>query len=50
MTYDQVAKQAGWGSHRVGQGILLDGDMVLLSGNRWYSGRPLMWTLPGGRA
>jgi 8-oxo-dGTP diphosphatase len=23
---------------------------VLLSGNRWYSGKPLVWTLPGGRA
>jgi ADP-ribose pyrophosphatase YjhB (NUDIX family) len=23
---------------------------VLLTGNRWYSGKPLVWTLPGGRA
>ncbi len=50
MTYDMIADQAGWRSHRVGQGILLQGEMVLLSGNRWYSDRPLMWTLPGCRA
>ena len=50
MTYDLLVEQAGWKSHRVGQGILLDGDTVLLSGNRWYSDRPLMWSLPGGRA
>jgi ADP-ribose pyrophosphatase YjhB (NUDIX family) len=36
--------------HRVGQGILVEGDRVLLSGNRWFSDRPLVWTLPGGRA
>ena len=36
--------------HRVGQGILMEEGKVLLSGNRWYSGKPLVWTLPGGRA
>lgn len=51
MTYDLRPEQAGWLTQRVGQGILLDEDgKVLLSGNRWYSNKPLVWTLPGGRA
>jgi 8-oxo-dGTP diphosphatase len=35
---------------RVGQGILFDEGRILLSGNRWFSDRPPVWTLPGGRA
>ena len=50
MTYDNVTEQPGWRISRVGQGILLDSGGVLLSGNRWYSDKPLVWTLPGGRA
>jgi ADP-ribose pyrophosphatase YjhB (NUDIX family) len=34
----------------VGQGILVEEGRVLLSANRWYSGKPPVWTLPGGRA
>ena len=50
MTYDNVLPQESWTHFRVGQGILVEGGRVLLSGNRWYSGKPLVWTLPGGRA
>ena len=50
MTYDTSPQSLSWAVHRVGQGILLDGDRVLLSGNRWFTNRPLVWTLPGGRA
>ncbi len=50
MTYDSQPPSPGWTVHRVGQGILLGEDGVLLSGNRWYADRPLVWTLPGGRA
>jgi len=50
MTYDSISQQAGWANFRVGQGILIEDGCVLLSGNRWYSGKPLAWTLPGGRA
>jgi 8-oxo-dGTP diphosphatase len=50
MTYDLQQQSAGWTVHRVGQGILVEEGGVLLSGNRWYSGKPLVWTLPGGRA
>lgn len=50
MTYDNVAPQDAWAHFRVGQGILVEDGKVLLSGNRWYSGKPLVWTLPGGRA
>ena len=32
------------------QGVLVEEGRVLLSGNRWFSDRPLVWTLPGGRA
>lgn len=40
-----------WAIFRVGQGILRDGEgHVLLSGNRWFADKPLVWTLPGGRA
>ena len=50
MTYDNPTIQAGWVIHRVAQGILVEEGEVLLSGNRWWSGKPLVWTLPGGRA
>ena len=50
MTYDLQEEPAGWRVHRVGQGILVEDGKVLLSGNRWYSDKPLVWTLPGGRA
>ncbi len=30
--------------------MLIENGRVLLSGNRWYSDKPLVWTLPGGRA
>src|SRR5437870_11270073 len=49
MTYDNSGPQDGWQVYRVGQGILIEDGKVLLSGNRWFSGKPLMWTLPGGR-
>ena len=51
MTYD-LQPDAGqeWREHRVGQGILIRDDTVLLCANRWYSNRPPVWTLPGGRA
>ena len=50
MTYDNTGEQQGWATYRVGQGILIEDRKVLLSGNRWYSAKPLAWTLPGGRA
>jgi 8-oxo-dGTP diphosphatase len=50
MTYDVASTHAGWLIERVGQGILIEDGRVLLSGNRWFSGKPLVWTLPGGRA
>lgn len=50
MTYDNVSPQPSWVQYRVGQGILIEEGCVLLSGNRWYSDKPLVWTLPGGRA
>lgn len=50
MTYDVVPKAPGWVAYRVGQGVLVDEGQVLLSGNRWFTGKPLVWTLPGGRA
>jgi ADP-ribose pyrophosphatase YjhB (NUDIX family) len=50
MSYDNVVPQENWSHFRVGQGILVEDGRVLLSGNRWYSGKPLVWTLPGGRA
>src|SRR5690348_18508111 len=50
MSYDNPPEYPSWQLARVGQGILVDGDSVLLSGNRWFSGKPLVWTLPGGRA
>ena len=49
MTYDHTTEQEGWAIFRVGQGVLIEDGKVLLSGNRWYTGKPLMWTLPGGR-
>ncbi len=50
MSYDNIRPQANWAQYRVGQGILIEEGRVLLSGNRWYSDKPLVWTLPGGRA
>lgn len=50
MTYDSSSTRTGWTVFRVGQGILLEEGRVLLSGNRWFSDKPLVWTLPGGRA
>ncbi len=50
VTYDVSSPQDEWAAFRVGQGVLLDGERVLLCGNRWFSGKPLVWTLPGGRA
>jgi 8-oxo-dGTP diphosphatase len=50
MTYDNPPSGTGWLLFRVGQGILIEEGRVLLSGNRWWSNRPLVWTLPGGRA
>ncbi len=49
MTYDSTYPQAEWMVFRVGQGILVEDGKVLLSGNRWFSDKPLVWTLPGGR-
>ena len=49
MTYDSTNPQAEWAVFRVGQGILVEDGKVLLSGNRWYSDKALIWTLPGGR-
>ena len=50
MTYDNTPDNPNWETFRVGQGILVEEGRVLLSGNRWFSDKPLMWTLPGGRA
>jgi len=50
VTYDNAPEAQGWVVYRVGQGILVEDGKVLLSGNRWFSGKPLVWTLPGGRA
>ncbi len=50
MTYDVPSTHAGWHIERVGQSILIEDGRVLLSGNRWFSGKALVWTLPGGRA
>ena len=50
MAYDNLPQHRDWKINRVGQGILVEGDKVLLSGNRWYANKPLVWTLPGGRA
>ena len=50
MSYDNPNPQPAWQHYRVGQGILIENNTVLLAANRWYSGQPLIWTLPGGRA
>jgi ADP-ribose pyrophosphatase YjhB (NUDIX family) len=39
-----------WRHYRVGAGVLVEAGQVLLVGNAWYAGQPLVWTLPGGRA
>lgn len=49
MSYDNLPENLTWQLTRAAQGILMDGDSVLLSGNRWYAQKPLVWTLPGGR-
>jgi ADP-ribose pyrophosphatase YjhB (NUDIX family) len=50
MSYDSAEEQQGWLTYRVGQGVLIEDGRVLLAGNRWYAAKPLVWTLPGGRA
>jgi len=50
MSYDNPLEHAGWRIDRVGQGILVQDGKVLLTGNRWFSAQPLVWTLPGGRS
>ena len=51
MTYDLLPDTGHeWREFRVGQGILVRSEQVLLCSNRWYSDRPPVWTLPGGRA
>ena len=50
MSHDYTEPPAGWRIYRVGQGVLVENGSVLLSGNRWYSDKPLVWALPGGRA
>ncbi len=39
-----------WRHYRVGAGVLVEEGQVLLVGNAWYTGQPLVWTVPGGRA
>ena len=39
-----------WKHDRVGAGVLIEEGRVLLVGNAWYPGEPLVWTLPQGRA
>jgi ADP-ribose pyrophosphatase YjhB (NUDIX family) len=39
-----------WRQYRVGAGVLVEEGQVLLVGNAWYAGQPLVWTVPGGRA
>lgn len=50
MSHDSLPEHPGWQIIRVGHGILVEEGGVLLCGNRWYSEKPLVWTLPGGRA
>ena len=50
MSYDEVPQDNIWREYRVAQGILVRNGTVLLSANRWFSNRPPVWTLPGGRA
>jgi ADP-ribose pyrophosphatase YjhB (NUDIX family) len=50
MTYDVLPAASSWQEFRVGQGILVKDQSVLLCANRWYSNKPPVWTLPGGRA
>jgi len=50
MAYDSIPQDGIWREYRVAQGILVEDGNVLLSANRWFSDRPPVWTLPGGRA
>ena len=50
MAYDSIPQDDIWREYRVAQGILINDGKVLLSSNRWFSDRPPVWTLPGGRA
>ena len=50
MAYDSIPQDGIWREYRVAQGILVEEGKVLLSANRWFSDRPPVWTLPGGRA
>jgi 8-oxo-dGTP diphosphatase len=50
MVYDNPPAHSDWLVFRVGQGILVEDGSVLLSANRWWSDKPPVWTLPGGRA
>src|SRR5690349_8036516 len=47
MDYTEVGD---WRHYRVGAGVLVEDGQVLLVGNAWYAGQPLVWTVPGGRA
>jgi ADP-ribose pyrophosphatase YjhB (NUDIX family) len=51
MTYDRThSAPESWAQFRVAQAIVRRGEDILLCANRWYSDRPPVWTLPGGRA
>jgi 8-oxo-dGTP diphosphatase len=50
MSYDNLPTPEGWAHFRAGQGVLIEDGRVLLSANRWFADKPLVWTLPGGRA
>ena len=49
MATDYRAVNAEWRTYRVAHGALVDEGRLLLVGNAWYAGEPLVWTLPGGR-
>ena len=38
-----------WREYRVGHGVLIEDDQVLLVANQWYADQPPVWSLPGGR-
>jgi ADP-ribose pyrophosphatase YjhB (NUDIX family) len=51
LTYDLTNQMPyEWAQFRVAQAIVRRGSDILLCANRWYSDRPPVWTLPGGRA